>query len=76
MTITEFTRLAKTHRLRGKILEAVRLVLVDGVSARQAAIRAGCTDGGVCRALARLRRPVCPACGEPHRSLTTSRKVR
>ena len=65
ITASEFARLAKIHRLRGATLEAARLVLVDGLTCYAAAKRAALYKSTVSRAVARLQRPLCPACGRP-----------
>lgn len=43
---------------------AARMVLVDGRSAYDAARSYGITQGALSRYLAKLRRPVCPCCGQ------------
>lgn len=65
ITAAGFARLAKTHRLRGATLEAARLVLVDGLTRYAAAKRTRLYKSTVTRAVARLQRPLCPACGRP-----------
>ena len=66
MTPKEYTRLAKAHRLRGeKTLAACRAVLVDGLTAYAAAHKVVVAESIISRALAKLRRPLCPHCGQP-----------
>lgn len=65
MTSAEFSKLAKTHRLRGGSLGAARMVLVDGLTGYAAAKKSGLAESTVSRALDRLRRPICPACHRP-----------
>jgi hypothetical protein len=68
MTSKEYERLAKAHRLRGeKTIAACRVVLVDGLSAYAAARKVGIEESTISRALAKLRRPLCPHCGQPLR---------
>lgn len=55
---------------------ACRLVLVDGMTAYAASRRIGITEGVVSRALARLARPVCPACGQQIHSPANAASVR
>jgi predicted DNA-binding protein (UPF0251 family) len=62
----KFTELLSRHRLRGaKTIAAVRYVLVDGLSQYAAAKKVGIAESAVSRALARLRAPTCPHCGQP-----------
>jgi hypothetical protein len=66
MTPKEYTRLVKANRLRGeKTIAACRAVLVDGLTAYAAAHRVGVAESIISRALAKLRRPLCPTCGQP-----------
>jgi len=65
MTHAEFKKLIKSHELRGQSVAAARLVLVDGLSAYAAAHRLGIAESTISRALARLRRPLCPHCSQP-----------
>lgn len=66
MTPREFARLANAHRLRGeKTIAACRAVLVDGLTAYATAHKIGVEESTISRALARLRRALCPYCGQP-----------
>lgn len=68
MTPTEYAKLIKAHRLRGaKTIAACRLVLVGEETAYAAAHKIGANESTISRALARLRRPLCPTCGQPTR---------
>lgn len=68
MTRKEYTKLVKAHRLRGeKTIAACGAVLVDGLTAYAAAHKIGIEESTISRALARLRRPLCPHCGQPIR---------
>ena len=68
MTPKVYTKLAKAHRLRGeKTIAACKAVLVDDLSAYAAAHRIGVEESVISRALAKLRRPLCPHCGQPMR---------
>lgn len=66
MKVKEFDKLVKAHRLRGeRTIAACRAVLVDGLTAYAAARQIGVEESVVSRALAKLRRPLCPTCGQP-----------
>lgn len=66
MTLKEYAKLIKAHRLRGeKTIAACRSVLIDGLTAYAAARRIGVAESIISRALAKLRRPLCPTCGQP-----------
>ena len=68
MTPKEYAKLTKANRLRGeKTIAACRAVLVDALTAYAAAHKIGIEESTVSRALARLRRPLCPTCGQPLR---------
>ena len=64
--IAEFEQLPKVHKVKGtKPEKALRLVLVDGVTAYEAATPTDIAESQISRANARLRRPLCPQCGQP-----------
>jgi len=66
MTPKEYAKLAKAHRLRGeKTIAACKAVIVDGLTAYAAAHKIGIEESTISRALAKLRRPLCPTCGQP-----------
>lgn len=65
MTHAEFQKLIKIHRLRGRSVEACRRVLVGGETAYAAAADLGLARSTLSRALARLNRKICRACGQP-----------
>jgi len=65
MTGREFTRLADRHRLRGDTRAACRLVLIGGLSNYAAAQQTGIAKSTIGRALKRIARGVCRACGQP-----------
>lgn len=66
MTKRELDKLIKTHRIRGeKTIEALRLVLMDGLTAYEAAKQADVGEATISRAKKRLERPVCKCCGRP-----------
>ena len=65
MTGREFTRLADRHRLRGETRVACRLVLIGGLSNYAAAQQTGIAKSTIGRALKRIARGVCRACGQP-----------
>lgn len=68
MTQKEYATLVKAHRLRGeKTIAACRAVLVDGRTAYAAAKKIGVEESTISRALAKLRRPLCPTCSQPLR---------
>jgi hypothetical protein len=68
MTPKEYAKLIKAHRLRGeKTIAACRAVLVGAEPPAAAAREVGIAESVISRALARLRRPVCPTCGQPLR---------
>lgn len=68
MTPKEYAKLVKAHRLRGeKTIAACGAVLVDGLTAYAAAHKIGIEESTISRALAKLRRPLCPTCGQPTR---------
>lgn len=66
MKANEFRKLVAAHRIRGaKTIRACQLVLVDGKTAYAAAQGADIGEAAISRALAKLRRPLCPHCGQP-----------
>lgn len=66
MTAEQFTRLASASPLQpGRTLDACRLVLVDGLSPAEAARQAGVEHSAVSRALPKIPRKLCRACGQP-----------
>lgn len=66
MTENEFRKLVTAHRIRGaKTIRACRLVLVEGQTAYAASQTAKIDEAAISRALAKLRRPRCPHCGQP-----------
>ena len=68
MTPKEYAKLVNAHRLRGeKTIAACRAVLVDGLTGYAAAQKIDVAESTISRALARLRRPLCPHCGQPMR---------
>ena len=68
MTRKEYAELVKAHRLRGgKTIAGCSAVLVDGLTAYAAAHKIGIEESTISRALAKLRRPLCPHCGQPMR---------
>ena len=68
MTPKEYAKLVNAHRLRGeKTIAACRVVLVDGLTAYAAAHKISIEESVISRALGRLRRPLCPRCGQPMR---------
>lgn len=70
MTAKEYAKLVKAHRLRGgKTIAACRAVLVDGLTAYAAARKIGVEESTISRALTKLRRPLCPQCGQPLRNV-------
>ena len=70
MTPREYAKLVKAHRLRGeKTIAACKAVLVDGLTAYAAAHKVGIAESTISHALARLRRPLCPTCGQPLRKI-------
>ena len=68
MTPKEYAKLVNAHRLRGeKTIAACRAVLVDGLTAYAAAHKIIIEESVISRALAKLRRPLCPHRGQPMR---------
>lgn len=68
MTNGEYNKLVKAHRIRGEMtIKACRLVLVEEMTAYAAFKETGLDQAAISRALARLRRPLCPHCGQPMR---------
>ena len=66
MTGREYEKLIKAQRLRGALtIKACRMVLVDGLTGYAASHATGLHESVISRALARLRRPLCPHCGQP-----------
>lgn len=66
MTMWEFEKLVAAHRLRGsRTIAGCRRVLVDGITAYLAAHEQMMDQSVLSRALAKLRRPLCPHCGQP-----------
>ena len=69
MTKKEYAKLVKAHRLRGeRTIAACKAVLVSRLTIAAAAGKIGIAGPTVSQALARLRRPLCPACGQPLRN--------
>ena len=68
MTAGELEKLIVAHRVRGeKTIAALRLVLIDGLTAYEAAQIIGTPQSLISRAKQRLERPLCPHCGQPMR---------
>jgi hypothetical protein len=68
MTEKQFTKLVTAHRLRGeKTIKACRLVLVKGLTAYAASKEVGLSRPVLSRVLNKLKRPLCPHCGQPIR---------
>lgn len=69
MTPAEFDAITRLlHGAPGKAQDGARLVLVDGMSRRQAATLCGVSAGAVNRIVARIRElqtTGCPVCGKP-----------
>lgn len=66
MNRRELNKLIDAHRIRGeKTIDALRLVLIDGLTAYQASQQLGLTESTISRAKARIERPLCPHCGQP-----------
>ena len=65
MNRREFNSLAKQHKLRGRLLDACQLHLLEDKTMLEAAALAGCTRSGVWRAVQRLQRKICPTCRRP-----------
>ena len=66
MNEREYRKLVEAQRLRGKkTIRACRVVLVDGETAYVASQTTGLDESVISRALARLKRPLCPHCGQP-----------
>ena len=66
MTHAELTALLTAHRIRGqKTRAALDVVLVLGLSQESAARLTNLSPSTISRALKRLSRPLCPACGQP-----------
>ena len=63
MTNTQFRRLAEAAGMGGRSLEAVRLVLVDGLSQHEAARRAGVDVSIVNRRVHAFPTGFCKCCG-------------
>lgn len=68
MTAREFERLTENHRLRVDTRVACRLVLVHKLSNYAAAQQTGVAKSTIGRALKRLARGVCRACGQTIKS--------
>ena len=65
MTPAQFAaRIAAHSRIGRRSIEACRLVLLDDVTASEAARRVGIHRSAVSRALARITHDVCPTCGQ------------
>lgn len=63
MTETEFNSRVALTRLRGRALDAARLVLVDGQSRHAAARQLGITASAVSRAVSKITRvEICRCC--------------
>lgn len=66
MTPAEFDALTRAAKLRkGKTLAAARCVLVEGMTATQAAAKHNINKGGLSRYLAKFPHATCPRCGTP-----------
>lgn len=65
MTAADFILAADAHKIRGGVRKALSLVLVDGLTAYQAALDTGVTQGGISRAKKRILRQICPHCARP-----------
>lgn len=66
MNTRDFKKLMAAHRIKGAgIVEALRLHLVEGLNANEAATQAGIDRAMITRYNARLARPLCPHCGRP-----------
>lgn len=69
MTQKEYAKLVKAHRLRGeRTIAACKAVLVGRLTIAAAARKIGIAESTISQALARLRRPLCPRCGQPLRN--------
>jgi len=65
LTPAEFKKLVKEHKLRSdKVIEACRLVLVEGETRRQAGISAKVDYATLHRTIRKLQ-GLCPHCGQP-----------
>ena len=62
MTANEFNIIANLHRLRANTREAVRLVLVDGMSNYAAAGRTNIAASTIGRVIARIAHNKCAYC--------------
>lgn len=68
MTQKEYAKLVKAHRLRGeRTITACKAVLVGRLTIAAAARKVGIAESVISVALGRLRRPLCPTCGQPLR---------
>ncbi len=70
MTKKEYAKLVKAHRLRGgRTIAACKTVLVDRLTIAAVARKIGIAESTmISQAHARLRRPLCPTCGQPLRN--------
>lgn len=65
LTAADFKKLVKTHGLRSeKMIEACRLVFVEGETRRAASIAAGVDYASLHRTIRKLQ-GLCPHCGQP-----------
>lgn len=69
MTAQEFNSVTSLLRNRsaGKTLDALRLVLVDGKSWKQAQAATGVHASTILRAMRKINHNYCPTCGRPVR---------
>lgn len=65
ITAADFKKLVKTHAMRSeKMIEACRLVFVEGETRRAASIAAGVDYASLHRTIRKLQGH-CPHCGQP-----------
>jgi hypothetical protein len=65
LTAADFKKLVKTHSLRSeKMIEACRLVFVEGETRRAASIAAGVDYASLHRTIRKMQ-GLCPHCGQP-----------
>ena len=65
ITTADFKKLVKTHAMRSeKMIEACRLVFVEGETRRAASIAAGVDYASLHRTIRKLQGH-CPHCGQP-----------
>ena len=66
MTVAEFKRRVALTRMRGRSLDAARLVLVGGLSRYAAAEQMGINIAAVSRAATKIESmEICRCCGQP-----------